>query len=307
MARETKNIAASVRARLRNLAREQRANFQRLLTRYALERFLYRLSVSPHRDLFVLKGAMLYTAWAADPFRMTRDIDLLSLGDHEAGPLIKAIREVCALTVLDDGLQFDVENISTEPFSEDRAQGAFRARTAARLGAAIIPVQIDIGFGDPITPAPVQLEYPVLLDQPAPFLRSYPRETVVAEKFQAIVAHDLANSRMKDFYDLLAMSRLFAFEGRTLCAAIRATFERRSTTLPRKPPPALTREFSEDPRKLRLWQSFVTREPLLIDELNLNALVREIGNFIMPAAFGAIDDRCLPGNWTPGGGWSQPT
>ncbi|MCY4265819.1 MAG: nucleotidyl transferase AbiEii/AbiGii toxin family protein [Gammaproteobacteria bacterium] len=304
MARETGNIAASVRARLRNLARQRGANFQHLLTRYALERFLYRLSASLHRDLFVLKGAMLYAAWASDPFRITRDIDLLSLGDHKADPLIKAIREVCALPMLDDGLRFDAENISARPFDEDRAQGTFRARTVTRLGAAIIPVQIDIGFGDPITPAPVQIEYPVLLDQPAPVLRSYPRETVVAEKFQAIVAHDLANSRMKDFYDLLAMSRLFTFEGKTLCAAIRTTFEKRATTLPRKPPPALTREFSEDPQKLQLWQSFVTREPLLIDDLNLNALVREIRDFIMPAAFGAIDDRWLAGNWNPEGGWS---
>ena len=303
MAREPRNVAASVRARLQNLAREQQANFQRVLTRYALERFLFRLSVSPHRELFVLKGAMLYAAWFEDPFRTTRDLDLLSLADRETAPLLETIRDVCAQPVADDGLRFDTENTFVEPFGEDRTHGTFRIRTSAELGTAIIPVQIDVGFGDAVTPGPLELEYPVLLDQPTPTLYAYPRETVAAEKFEAIVALDLANSRMKDFYDLLAMSRLFSFDGMTLAAAIQATFERRTTAIPHERPPPLTRAFSEDPQKLRQWRSFLARDPLLIDEPDLDTVICDIGDFIMPAALAAIDDRRIPGHWTFDGGW----
>ena len=303
MARELRNVAASVRARLQNLAREQQANFQRVLTRYALERFLFRLSVSPHKELFILKGAMLYAAWLEDPFRMTRDLDLLSIADRESAPLLETIRSVCTQPVDDDGLLFDTENILAAPFNEDPAHGAFRVRTSAQLGTAIIPVQIDVGFGDPVTPGPLELEYPVLLDQPTPTLYAYPRETVAAEKFEAIVALDLANSRMKDFYDLLAISRLFSFDGVTLAGAIRATFETRATAIPRERPPSLTHAFSEDPQKIRQWRSFLTRDPLLIDEPDLRTVIREIGDFIMPATLAALDDRYIPGRWTFDGGW----
>ena len=307
MARELRNVAASVRARLQNLAREQQANFQRVLTQYALERFLFRLSISPHRELFVLKGAMLYAAWLADPFRTTRDLDLLSLADRETAPVLETIRDICAQPVEDDGLRFDTEDILAEPFGEDRTRGAFRVRTSAQLGAVIIPVQIDVGFGDVVTPGPLELDYPVLLDQRAPTLYAYPRETVAAEKFEAIVALDLANSRMKDFYDLLAMSRLLAFDGATLAAAIRATFERRATVIPIERPPSLTGAFSEDPQKLRQWRSFLARDPLLIDEPDLHAVICQVGEFIMPAAVAATGDRRVPGNWTFEGGWRPAT
>ena len=204
-------------------------------------------------------------------------------------------------------MRFDTENILANPFDEDRTHGALRVRTSAQLGTAIIPVQIDIGFGDAVTPAPVELEYPVLLDHPPPTLNAYPRDTVAAEKFEAIVALDLANSRMKDFYDLLAMSRLFAFEGVTLAAAIQATFERRATAIPRERPPPLTHAFSEDPQKLSQWRSFLARDPLLIDEPDLRTVIREVGDFIMPAARAAIDDRQMPGRWSSDGGWRPAT
>ena len=307
MAREPGNVAASVRARLLNLARAQQANFQRVLTRYALERFLFRLSASPHKELFVLKGAMLYAAWLEDPFRTTRDLDLLSLADRETAPLLETIRSVCAQPVADDGLRFDTENILAAPFDENRNRGAFRVRTKAQLGTAIIPVHIDVGFGDAVTPGPLELDYPVLLDHPTPTLFAYPRETVAAEKFEAIVALDLANSRMKDFYDLLVMSRLFSFDGKTLAAAILATFERRATAIPRERPPPFTHAFSDDPQKIRQWRTFLARDPLLIDEPDLHTVIREIGDFIIPAALAAIDDRRIPGNWKFDGGWRPTT
>ena len=307
MARKPWNIAASVRARLQDLAREQQADFQRVLTRYALERLLFRLSVSPHKNLFVLKGAMLYVAWLADPFRTTRDLDLLAFADRATTSLLEIFRNICSQPVADDGLRFDTENILVEPSSGDRTQKALRVRTSAQLASAIIRVQIDVGFGDIVTPGPLELEYPVLLGHPAPTLNAYPRDTVVAEKFEAIVALDLANSRMKDFYDLLAMSRLFAFEGTTLAAAIRATFEQRATAIPHERPPSLTQAFLEDSRKFVQWRSFLTRDPLLIDEPDLRTVIREVGNFIMPAARAAIDDRRTLGRWTSDCGWRPAT
>ena len=276
------------------------------LPAYALERFLYRLSVSPHKKLFVLKGAMLYAAWLEDPFRTTRDLDLLSLADRETAPLLESIRDVCAQQVADDGLHFDSENILAAPFDEDRTRGAFRVRTSVQLGAAVIPVQIDVGYGDAVTPGPMELEYPVLLDHPTPTLQAYPRETVAAEKFEAIVVLDLANSRMKDFYDLLALSRLFPFDGMTLSAAIRTTFERRATAIPRERPPPFTQAFSEDPQKIQQWRSFLARDPLLIDEPDLHTVIRQVGDFIMPAALAALDNRRIPGRWSFDGGW-EPT
>ena len=307
MAREPRDVAASVRARLLNLSRKQQADFQGVLTRYALERFLFRLSVSPHKKLFVLKGAMLYAAWLEDSFRTSRDLDLLSLGDRETATLLEAIRGVCAQPVADDGLRFDTENILVSPFSEDRTHGAIRVRTSAQLGAAIIPVQIDVGFGDAVTPGPLELEYPVLLDHPSPTLYGYPQETVAAEKFEAIVVLGLANSRVKDFYDIFAMSRLLSFDGTTLTAAIHATFERRATVIPRELPPPFTHAFSEDPQKIRQWRSFLARDPLLIDEPDLHTVIREISDFIMPAALAAVGDHRIPGRWTFDGGWEPAT
>ena len=305
MVREPRNIAASVRARLQSLAREQQVNFQHVLSRYVLERFIFRLSVSAYKDIFVLKGAMLYVAWLADPFRTTRDLDLLCFADRETVPIVEVIRNICAQPVAGDGLNFDTENILATSFNEDRNRGAFRVRTSAQLGVAIIPIQIDIGFGDVVTPAPQELEFPVLLDHSPPILNAYSRETVAAEKFEAIVSLDLANSRMKDFYDILAMSRLFEFNGVTLAAAIRATFESRDTTIPLERPPSLTRVFSEDPQKLRQWRSFLARDPLLIDEPDLDTVIHEVGNFIMPIARAAIDDHRPPSRWTYERGWSS--
>ena len=307
MAHEPRNVAASVRARLLNLAREQQVSFQRVLTRFALERFLFRLGVSPHKKHFVLKGAMLYAVWLEDPLRMTRDLDLLSLAESETVPLVKTIREICAQPVVNDGLHFDTENIFAQRFGVGPTRGGIRVRTFAQLGTAIILIQIDVGFGDAVTPGPREFKYPVLLDHPMPTVYAYPQETVVAEKFEAIVALDLANSRMKDFYDLLAMSRLFVFDGAALAAAIRATFERRATAIPCETPPSLTCAFSEDPQKILQWKSFFARGPLLIDEPDLHAVIREIGDFVMPAALTALDDRRDLGRWTFDGGWRLVT
>ena len=183
------------------------------------------------------------------------------------------------------------------------AAGRIHLCTSARLGTAVIPIQIDIGSGNVVTPGPSEFKYPVFLDQPAPRLYANARETVPAEQFEAMVAFDLANFRMKDFYDLLAMSRLLVFEGAILAGAIRATFERRETPVPPKRPPSLTTTSSNDPQRAQQRRSFLARGPLLIDEPNLPTVFREIRDFIMPADHRAIDGGHMPGRWSPDSGW----
>jgi predicted nucleotidyltransferase component of viral defense system len=204
------NLPASIGARLRNIARERHSNLELIPRRYALERLLLRLSLSRHRDRFVLKGAMLFTVWLADPFRATQDLDLLGSGDAATQSIAATFREICCHDVPDDGLRFDADGLIAEPIREHQQYGGVRVRTRAFLGGTRIPIQVDIGFGDTITPAVQEIAFPSLLHGETPRLKAYPRETVIAEKFQAIVALGTANSRMKDFYDLLALARLFS-------------------------------------------------------------------------------------------------
>jgi hypothetical protein len=216
--RKPVNIAASIRSRLLNLSRERNQPFQLLLTRYVLERFLYRLSQTTHRDGFVLKGAMLMTAWFQDPFRPTQDLDLLGFGNSEPETMLAVFREVCAVAV-DDGVAFDVEALTVETIRDDMEYGGLRLRTNATLDGARIRVIVDIGFGDAAEPE--ERELPVLLDLPAPRIRTYRPETVIAEKFQAMVLFGRANSRMKDFYDVWVLARMGEVEPGRLARAIR--------------------------------------------------------------------------------------
>ena len=256
MARQPRDIGASVRARLLDLAREKGQVFDLLLTRYATERLLYRLSTTPHRDRFVLKGAMLMTAWFDDPHRPTRDVDFLGHGDPAPESMLSVFREICAIEE-NDGITFDADTLRVELIREELEYGGLRLRTTARLAGARITIVIDIGFGDAIEPGIEEISLPVLLDLPAPRLRAYARETVVAEKFQAMVMLGLANTRMKDFYDVWILSRNYAFDGERLSRAIAATFERRGTAIPKDVPDALTPAFANDATKQRQWAAFV--------------------------------------------------
>lgn len=199
MPRDTRNIGASVRARLLTRSRAENTDYQLLLTRYALERLLYRLSSSEHRERFVLKGALLFVTWVADPFRPTRDLDLLGYGANTPETIADTFKAICSTNVPDDGVAFDIKGLAAAPIREGLEYGGVRVQTYAVIDGARIPIQVDIGFGDIITPGPVEIDYPVLLDFPAPHIRTYPVETVVAEKFNAMVALGIANSRLKDF------------------------------------------------------------------------------------------------------------
>lgn len=203
MTRDAHNLSASLRARLLNEAKARGEEFQNFLMRYARERWLYRLSQSPHRERFVLKGAMLFAIWSDQPHRATQDLDLLGFGSSSIPDLEQAFREICHVSALDDGLEMLAESVKGRAIREENIYDGVRLTLTAQLGKARIPLQIDVGFGDSITPEPELIEYPTLLGLPAPHLRAYRRETVIAEKFNAMVVLELRNTRLKDFYDLV--------------------------------------------------------------------------------------------------------
>ncbi len=299
MAREPQNIGASVRAKLLNKARAERADFQTLLTRYALERLLYRLSLSDHRDEFVLKGAMLFVAWVDDPFRPTRDLDLLGRGDNGSDAIAAVFRHICAQPVADDGVTFDIVGLQAATITDDREYSGVRVRTTAVIAGARVPIQVDIGFGDAVTPRPIEIDYPTLLDHPAPHLKAYPVETVVAEKFEALVTLGIANTRMKDFYDLWLIAQTFEFRQAVLAHAVQRTFGRRGTKLPVGVPVGLTEEFAET-RSIQ-WRAFLGRDRMAAAPLALAVTIGDLRGFLMPLVM-ASDLNHI---WPPGGTWSS--
>ena len=250
-----RNVGASVRQRLLNLAQARGQPMELLLTRYALERLLHRLSVSPHRERFVLKGAMLLATWFDEPHRATRDVDLLGFGDAAEDALLGTFREIMAVEV-DDGVSFDLKGLRIEAIREEVEYGGSRIRTTAALAGARIPITVDIGFGDAVEPGVEDIDLPVLLDMPSPHLRAYPPETVIAEKFHAMVVLGLANSRMKDYYDIWMLLSAFDIEHERLRRAIVATFARRSTVIPAAVPDGLSDAFATNPGKQRQWDAF---------------------------------------------------
>ena len=284
MAKQVRNVAASVRARLLQLAKTSGQSFDLVLTRFALERLLFRLSQSPHADRFILKGAMLMMSWFDDPHRGTRDLDLLGFGDPEPDPMLKTFRDILAQQA-DDGVSFDAETLRVDRIREGVDYGGLRLRLAASISGARINLTVDIGFGDALVPGAEVLNYPSMLDFPAPRLRAYARETVIAEKFQAMVMLGLANSRMKDFYDIWILSRSFNFSDDRLARAIAATFERRETPIPTDLPDGLTNAFAKDEQKQRQWRAFV--EGVAHDPGDLTKIIPEIAAFLMPHALAA--------------------
>lgn len=282
MPKETKNIAASIRARLMNHAQAKGLPFDLVLNRYVIERLLYRLSASPHANDFVLKGATLLMTWLDEPHRGTRDLDLLGFGDNAPDRLLALFRDVLETPVPDDGVVFDAAGLRVDRIREELAYGGVRLRTTAILAGARIPVSVDIGFGDALEPGAETVAYPTLLDLPAPTLRAYARETVIAEKFQAMVVLGRANTRMKDFYDIWVLSRTFEFADDRLARAIAATFARRTTPIPIEKPDALTSAFADDPVKQTQWRAFVA--DVAVDPGSLADVIAALLAFLMPHA-----------------------
>lgn len=268
MADRRKNSPASVRQRLLNLARGKGKVFDVVLVTYGLERLMYRLSISEHRDSFVLKGGMLVTLWIGNENRVTRDADFLGFGEPTEERLIAAFSEVMSQHA-DDGLVYDIDNMSARPIREEQQYGGIRLRTVASLEKTQIPIVVDVGFGDATIAPEFTIEYPTLLDMPAARIRAYPPASVVAEKFHAIVTLGLVNSRMKDYYDLWAILNSQRIDEDELAGAINATFSRRETEIPMTVPDGLTDEFSADPQKKQQWATYAASiglEGLSLDE-----------------------------------------
>lgn len=280
MAKTPTNMAKSVKDRLLNIARQEGRVFDVLLVRFALERLLYRLSVSEHRDRFVLKGGMLVTVWVEDDNRVTRDADFLGHGDPDPERLAADFREIMAIES-DDGLVFDLDALAATAIREEMEYGGTRLKTSAYLEKTRIPVTIDIGFGDAMADATQQLDYPTLLDLPAPNVRAYPPATVIAEKFQAMVALGVLNGRMKDYYDLWAIPRALEIDADDLDAAIAATFERRQTAIPTERPPGLSAEMVDDEVKQRQWRAYAASVEL--ENVSLESIIDKVWGLVGPS------------------------
>ena len=284
MAERPKNMAASVRQRLLNLARDEGHAFDVVLVAFGLERLIYRLSVSAHRDRFVLKGGMLVTLWTKDTGRFTRDIDFLSFGPEDEATLKETIAEILSIDA-EDGLVFDDTSLTAAPIREDQVYGGMRLKTTAYLEKTRIPITIDVGFGDALGDPDYTLDYGSLLDFPSASVRAYSPETVIAEKFQAIVALGIANGRMKDFYDLWALPRSMELNIDNLRTSIELTFERRQTAIPRERPPGLSKEFATDTTKSAQWRAYA--EATDIEDLSLAQVVDDIWSKLKPICVGA--------------------
>lgn len=267
--------ARSTRQRLLNRSRETGEDYNLLLTRFGIERLLYRLSCSSHANNFILKGAILFAAWTGRLYRPTRDLDLLGFGNPSAKHLVSLFHSLCEVPVEDDGLRFDANTVKCEPIGDDQECSGMRVKLLAFLGSARIHLQVDVGSGDVVTPAAKPTEFPTLLDHPAPVIRVYPPECVVAEKLEAMVSLGIGNSRMKDFFDVWILLREFELVEALLLDAINATFERRRTNLPTTFPVAWTDEFISNPVKQSQWKGFLARSGLPGD-LELAKVVAEI-------------------------------
>lgn len=300
-----KNVSASVRDRLLHLARSSNRDFQELVIRYTVERFLARLTSTSHRDRFILKGAMLYTAWKLDDKRTTMDLDLLGSGNPDPKYLSQTFREICAIRIEDDGLTFDREGITAAPIREEAIYDGVRVVVPVRLGVMSIRLQVDIGFGDSVFPAPRVAEFPSLLLPNGPIVKSYSPETVVAEKFNAMVLLGMANSRMKDYFDIWMLSRSFVFEEPVLREAIASTFRKRQTPMPASMPVGVTEEFSLNSAKQAQWGGFIRRQRRLETAPGLPEIVKAIHDFLRPATSQLPDSSITPLHWSPSRGWHQ--
>lgn len=256
------NVAASVRARLLNVAKAQGVDFNQVLVRFALERILYRLSQSEHADRFLLKGALLFALWYDMPHRATRDADLLGFGASDLESVAQDFRDIASVAV-EDGIVFDPASVVAEEIRKEAGYAGARILISGELAKARCKTQIDIGFGDAVTPGPIDATYPVLLDDlPAPRLRTYPVYTVVAEKLHAIALLGMTNSRVKDYLDLSVLLERETLDAETLAGAIAATFIRRGMAVPTSLPVGLTDEFSGDATRQALWHAFLKKNEL---------------------------------------------
>ena len=306
--RKLRNVPASVLARLKNLPRQRNLDFNTLLDRYAAERFLYRLSTSVEVDRFTLKGAALFRVWTEEELRPTRDVDFLAAGSADLSAIHDALATVCEMPCPEDGVVFDASTMRIHDIRRDQPDDGVRARIRGSLGNVRLPLQVDIGFGDVITPEREREDYPTLLDLPAPRLWTYPRETLIAEKFEGMVSRDAENSRVKDIWDIVLVARRFDFDGETLRNAIKRTFQHRRTTLAGTRPLALLPAYYEDTARNQRWQA-VQRQigPVVDSPAALIGAGEELRRFLGPVCDSLIEYRSFVQTWPAGGPWGPGT
>ena len=301
------DIAASIRTRLLREAKNKREEFELTLVRFAAERLLYRLGASPARDRCLLKGACLLTVWLRDPYRATRDVDLLAWGAADDDAIRSLVAQICAVPCAEDGLRFDLSDLRVETIRPEEKYSGKRARFRAFLGNARIAVQLDIGVGDAVVIEPEEIVYPTLLSPlPAPRLRAYPRELTVAEKFEAMVSLGARNSRMKDFHDVWALAGAFEFEGARLQRAVAACFERRGTILTAEASPILAPSFFQTPQLETRWRNYLAAGAVLIAPPAQFEMVGErIIRFLGPVRNAILAGNAFGGSWAPNGPWAE--
>lgn len=298
------NVAQSVHQRLLTRAKKEGRPFNELLQHYAIERFLYRLGQSEHAEKLLLKGALLLRVWRIPMARPTMDIDMLGRTAGTPEALTSILRGCMVAEVEDDGMRYDPESLTTEAITLDADYQGWRIRFRASLGNARVTMQVDVGIGDIVYPSPIWIDYPVLLDQPTPRLLAYTPENAIAEKYQAMVELDKANSRMKDFHDIWTLSRNLEFDGQRLSEAIRKTFERRKTDLPKSLPTAFTPEFYDDKAKQTQWQAFLNKGLTTNEKLPLPDVVKVARDFLMSPTEALVAGNAFKMHWPQGGPWA---
>ncbi|GDY15028.1 hypothetical protein LBMAG53_39060 [Planctomycetota bacterium] len=305
MSRDTvTNVAASTLARLGNLAKATGRRHQDVVQTYALERWLARLAASPHADRFVLKGALMLLVWRLPATRPTRDIDLLARTSNDLEAIARMVADICKTPVVEDGMDFESASVVTSRIAEDALYEGVRATFSASLGSSRLPMQIDLGFSDLVTPGPERIAFPCLLGHPAPMLNAYNRETAIAEKFHAMVKLGELNSRMKDFFDIWAMVTTGSFDGANLSAAIQATFRQRQATMDQHAV-CLTEAFGRDQRRHTQWNAFIRRSAIADAPSEFPAVMQVLRALLLPIAVAIHQQRPFIDQWPPRGPW-QP-
>lgn len=300
--KNVKDVPASVRARLTAHAKTSRRPFQEVLQYFAMERFLYRVSISENADKFVLKGGLMFAAWATSFSRPTKDIDLLAYMANDVETAGNVVKDICNICDESDGIDFDADSVETMVIKEDAEYEGVRVTFKAELKAAKIHMQIDMGFGDVVTPEPQMLIYPTILDHTAPKLLGYPAETVIAEKFEAMVKLGQLNSRIRDFYDVWSLSRQFDFDGEVLRNAIVRTFANRETDVI-VDPVAFQSVFTLHGTKQKQWDGFCRKSRIELAPKRLDEIVAAIAVFLSPIADSIVNDQPFVQSWKSGGPW----
>ena len=303
MKKDIINMPASVRAQLQNKAKEANRPFAEMLQYYSMERFLYRFSKTPYSTQFILKGALMFTAWNIPQRRTTLDIDFLARFDNQIDSIEKVIKDICKVKVVSDGLVFDPETVKGMRIKEDADYEGVRVKFVGFLERARIPMQMDIGFGDIIYPRPKIFDYPVILDLPKPHLKGYPQESVVSDKFEAMVKLGLLNSRMKDFFDIWLMMRQFDFDGLNLSEALKRTFKHRKTELPQKRPLFAEEIYDDKSDRQMLWMAFLRKNDIKHVPNTLSATAKAIEKFLIKPLDAIHRGLEFKKTWKASGSW----